>query len=204
MGIKAPEVKPSFQVEAGTYIARCYSMVHIGTNSFEWQGVTKKTNKVRITFELPTELHVFKEGEEAKPCVISKEYSLSLHEKSKLRPILEAWRGKKFTEEEIKDFDLTKLVGVPAFISVIHNEKGYAEIASISKIPKGMECPPQVNPSVTLDYENFNPEIFDKLPEFLKLKIKSSEEYKKMMGETVEEIVEPSAEEEVDANSIPF
>ncbi len=185
MSIQIPKSEPKQQIEAGTYIARCYSMVHIGTNSFEWNGETKTSNKVRITFELPTELKVFKEGEEAKPLVISKEYTLSLHEKSKLRPELESWRGKKFTDEEASDFDMAKLIGVPAFINIIHNEKGYAEIATISKTPKGMECPPQVNPNMILDFnENWNEEVFAKLPEFIKKKIQSSVEYKALKGIT--------------------
>ena len=180
--IYIPKSKAVEQVEAGSYIARCYRMLHIGTTSYSWEGKDVTANKVQLTFELPTELKVFKEGEEAKPRVISAEYTLSMHKKSNLRPILEGWRGKVFTDEEVDNFDVATLVGVPAFISVLHNEKGYAEISSISKLPKGTECPPQVNPSVVLDYENFSELVFEKLPEFLQNKIRSSVEYKKLKG----------------------
>src|SRR3990167_7166252 len=169
--IPKPNVYP--QLEAGTYVARCYSMIHIGTTSFTWEGKTTQKNAVRIAFELPTETKVFKEGEGLKPWVISVEYALSLHKKSNLRPDLEGWRGKAFTDEEMENFEISKLVGVPAFLNIIHNEKGYAEIASISRIPKGMECPPQVNQSQILDYENFNEEIFNKLPDFIQKKMMS-------------------------------
>lgn len=182
MSIKIPKSVPAVQIEPGTYIARCYSMIHIGTVSYEWQGQTNSANKVRITFELPTEKKNFKEGEEAKPLVISGEWTLSLGKKAKLKPILESWRGKAFSEEEANDFDVTKLVGVPAFLSIIQNEKGYPEIAGISKLPKGTECPAQVNKSVILDYDNWSDEEFAKLPDFLKKKIESSVEYQKMRG----------------------
>ena len=182
------------QIPAGTYVARCYSMIQIGTTSYEWQGSQKQSNKIRITFELPTEKKVFKEGEEAKPYAISAEYGLSLHKKSKMRPILEGWRGKAFTDEEIDNFEVSKLVGVPAFLNIIHNEKGYAEIASISRIPKGMECPEQVNESQILDYETFNEELFNKLPEFLRKKIESSIEYRKMKVTYKEEELIPTDE----------
>ena len=48
-------------IAPGTYPARCYSMVHIGTVTEEYQGEKKEQNKVRITWELPTELKEFKE-----------------------------------------------------------------------------------------------------------------------------------------------
>jgi len=48
-------------VEAGTYAARCYSMVYMGTIDEKFQGQEKTQKKVRLTFELPTELKVFKE-----------------------------------------------------------------------------------------------------------------------------------------------
>ena len=200
MSIFIPRQETREQVPAGSYASRCYSMVHIGTVSYEFKGETITQNKVRITFELPTETRVFKDGEEAKPMVISQEYTLSLHEKSKLRPMLEGWRGKKFTEEEANDFEISTLVGVPAFISIIHNDKGYATINSISKMPKGMECPPQVNASVILDYENFSELVFEKLPEFLKAKIMTSVEYKKLKG--IKTGDEPVLDK--DGNEIPF
>ena len=182
MPINVPKAKVFPQVEAGSYIGRCYSVIHIGTTHFEYQGNQKQSNKVRLTFELPTELHEFKEGEGAKPYAVSVEYTLSLHEKSKLRPMLKGLRGKDLTEEEADSFDVASLVGQVAFLNIVHSEKGYAEIASISKVPKGMECPSQVNASVVLDYNNFNEAVFEKLPNFIKDKMRSSDEYKAMKG----------------------
>lgn len=201
MAIYAPKAKPAVQIEPGTYIARCYSMVHIGTVAFDYMGQKKVLNKVRITFEFPTELHEFKQGEGEKPFSLSQEYTLSLHEKSKLRPVLESWRGKKFTDEEIEKFDISKLVGVPAMVSVIQNEKGYSNISSITKLPKATECPPQVNESFILDYEeNWSEEKFNKLPEFLRNKISQSDEYQKMKGIATENIPTPDS----DPEAIPF
>lgn len=58
-------------LEPGTYLARCYSMIHIGTIQEEFQGEKKTMNKVRITWELPTELKEFKQGEGEKPYSVS-------------------------------------------------------------------------------------------------------------------------------------
>lgn len=200
MTITIPRSEPKEQLTPGTYIARCIGMIHIGTVEYDWQGQKAQSNKVRITFELPTETKVFKEGDEPKPFVISAEYSLSFGKKAKLRPILEAWRGKAFTEEEMDNFDVSKLVGVPAFISILENEKGYSEIATISKLPKGTECPPQINPSQVLDYENWNQDLFDKLPDFIKNKMITTPEYQAMKG--IGE--KPKYPTEPDPNSVPF
>ena len=178
-------------ITQGNYPARCYSMVHIGTVEELILGVLKKLNKVRITWELPTEKKVFKEEDGEQPYSISKEYTLSMHEKSTLRGHLKNWRGKDFTEEEAKHFDITKLLGVACMINVTHKtskdgQRTYAEIGSISTMPKGFECPPQINPIFVFNYSNFDINKFNTLPEYLRNKIVTSEEYKKLFSNDVD------------------
>lgn len=193
-------------VDAGTYVARCYSMVHVGTIDQEYMGEIKSQNKVRISWELPTEMKVFKPGEEAQPQLVSKEFTLSMHEKANLRKFLESWRGKGFNEEEAKKFDVSKLIGKPCMISIIHkvNKQGktYAEISSISTLPKGMECPPQIKPSFEFTFTPFDENKFNSLPDWLKDKIKTSKEYKNILnpehGETA------PAHDPVEDDDLPF
>lgn len=186
-------------IPAGNYVARCYSMIHIGTVTENVMGTEKQLNKVRLTFELPTETKVFKEENGEQPHVISKEFTLSMHEKATLRKMLESWRGKGFSEQEAKGFDITVLCGKPCMLNIIHKpskdgSKIYAEISSISSMPKGLQCPPQVNADFILSYDNFNTEAFEKLPDFIKDKIKSSIEYIKLMDPThTETVTEPQA-----------
>jgi len=170
-------------IASGSYPARCYSMVHLGTIEENILGTVKKLNKVRITWELPTELKVFKEENGEQPHVLSKEFTLSLHEKSTLRSFLKNWRGKDFTEEEAKSFDVEKLIGAPCMLNITHKKskdgtRTYAEIGSISTLPKGLPCPPQITDSYIWTYENFDLEKFNKLPDYLKAKMVNSEEYK--------------------------
>lgn len=183
--IEASSTSTDFKpVDAGTYVARCYSMVHIGTIETEYMGETKEQNKVRITWELPTELKVFKEEKGEQPQVVSKEFTLSMHEKSNLRKFLESWRGKGFTEEEAKKFDVTKLLGKSCMLSIIHKTskqgKIYAEISSISTLPKGMTCPDQINNSFEFTFTPYDVSKFESLPDWLKDKIKQSKEYRAM------------------------
>ena len=198
-------------IPAGNYVARCYQMIHIGSVMENYEGQPKLQNKVRIGWELPTELKVFKEENGEQPCVTSKEYTLSMNEKATLRKTLASWRGKDFSEEEAKSFDITKLLGVPCMLNIIHkpskdNSKTYAEIGSISPLPKGFECPPQINKTILLDYDNFSNEIFETLPDFIKDKIKTSLEYTAMLNGITQEVNQPAPIEDkfVDGADLPF
>lgn len=171
-------------IASGSYPARCYSIIHIGTIEETILGTTKKLNKVRITWEMPTEMKVFKEENGEQPQVLSKEFTLSLHEKATLRNFLKNWRGKDFTDEEAKAFDIEKLVGTPCMINITHKKskdgnKTYAEIGSISPMPKGMICDQQINPSFIFTYENFDLQKFNTtLPDYIKNKMINSDEFK--------------------------
>lgn len=174
---------PRELIPAGNYIARCYQMLEIGTITEVVMGKQKIQQKVRIGWELPLETKVFKEENGEQPLVISKEYTLSMNEKANLRLMLKSWRGKDFTEEEAKAFDITKLLGVPCMLNVIHKPsksdptKIYEEIAGITPVPKGITVPPQVNKTLLLQYDAFDRELFESLPDFIKTKIQSSLEY---------------------------
>lgn len=193
-------------VPAGTYVARCYSMIHIGTVEENIMGENKWLNKVRITWELPTETKVFKEESGEQPFVISKEFTLSMNEKANLRKFLEGWRGKGFSEDEAKAFDITALLGKACMISVIHktSKKGnlFAEISSCSALPKGLACPEQINKSLELNYtDNWSNVEYSKLPQFIKDKMSQSKEFKSMMNPEVIDM--PNTKDEI-ADDLPF
>ena len=188
-------------VEPGTYMGRCYQMIHIGHVLETIQGTEKKLNKVRLGFELPTELQT-----NGRPSVLSQEYTLSMSTKSNLRKMLESWRGKKFTDEEAKKFDITVLLGKPCSITVIVNDKGYENISAITTLMKGTTAPAQINSTQELNYDEFNEELFNDLPEFIKEKVKRSDEYTEMVNNKNFPIGKPSEETGVDENpdDLPF
>lgn len=175
--------KPRELIPAGNYIARCYQMIEIGTIEEVVMNVPKILTKVRIGWELPTELKVFNPDKGEQPLVISKEYTLSMHEKSNLRKDLKSWRGKDFSEEEAKAFDITKLVGAPCMLNIIHTPGKsdasvmYQQISGITPMPKGVVCPKAINPYFILSYDNFDDVLFNSLPDFIKDRMKISEEY---------------------------
>lgn len=200
---------PRELIPAGNYIARCYKMIHIGTVEEIILGEKKILNKVRIGWELPTELRVFNQEKGEQPIVIDKEYTLSMHEKASLRAALKSWRGKDFTEKEAECFDITKLLGVPCFINIIHKpskkdpSKIYEEIAGITPMPKGVTCPEQINPTFVLSYDEWDQSKFDTLPDFIKNKMIGSMEYSAMKAPAHTEIKNHS-ETPNDGDDLPF
>lgn len=180
--IASETTSSSIQAPEGTHVAICVYMLEVGHITEEFLGKTKRLHKVRIGWELSNELHEFVEGEGKKPFMVYKDYNISLHEKSTLRQDLVGWRSKEFTAEELKAFDLENILAKPCQVSIVHNEKGYAEVKSVMSIPKGMTIPPQVNAIHKLSYDSWDQEKFDGLPEFLQERMKKSEEYQAMVG----------------------
>ena len=201
---------PRELIPQGNYIARCYKMIEIGTVDEIILGEKKTMHKVRIGWELPTELRVFDKEKGEQPLVIDKEYTLSMHEKSALRKDLKSWRGKDFTEEQAKSFDIAKLLGAPCMLNIIHKTtrggKDYAMISNISSLPKGFNCPPQINDTFEWNFEDkFDAAELEKMPDFIKDKVKSSAEYKTLMNDPIDlPHNPPTVDDEGTDDDVPF
>lgn len=185
--IKAKPSQSNFApIPAGSYPARCYSVIHIGTIPVEWQGESRMVDKVRFGFEFPTETKVFNEEKGEQPYVLSTEFTLAFSSKAKLRSFLESWQGKKLTDMEAIDTDVEELVGKEGLATVIHSEgkngNTYANISSMSPLPKGLKCPPAVNQPFILNYsDKWSDEKFNGLPEFIQDRMTSSQEFASKM-----------------------
>ena len=78
---------------------------------------------------------------------VRKRYNLTLHEKAALRRDLELWRGRRFTAEELRGFDLERLVGVPCQVQVTHSEptedgSRFANVTAVLPAPGGVALRP--------------------------------------------------------------
>lgn len=189
----------------GTHLARCYSLVDLGTHEEEFQGETKNRRKIRISFELPNEQEVFKEERGKEPFTITKEFTLSLHEKAGLRKTLEAWRGRAFTEKELDKFDVANLLGAPAMITIGHEPKKdgsgtFAKVLSVAALPKGMTVPPAILTSIEYSVEMGDNQVFRDLPDWLREKISKCQEWNKPSGASTPAAAAPQPEED----DVPF
>ncbi len=148
----------------------------MGTQESTWQGATKYAHKVKIVFELSEKMS------DGRPFITMRDFTVSLHEKSGLRGFLKSWRGRDFTDEELAGgFDPKVLIGKGVLLNLVENGD-YVNIDSAMKLPKGMEAPVPVNPTVFFSLSDFSQEEFDKLSEKIKEKIMKSPEYQSLKG----------------------
>lgn len=123
---------------AGSHIGICVDVVDLGMVKSEYAGKSKTQHKVRIAWAID------EKRDDDKQFVVSKRYTLSLHEKASLRKDLESWRGRPFTDSELDGFDLENLLGAGAMLSVMQVAQGgsvYANVTAIMRPPKGMALP---------------------------------------------------------------
>lgn len=177
------------RVPAGAYIGRCYSLIDLGTQLSSGQYGEKMQHKLRIAWELFGEdeqgnpLTVEVDGHEM-PMTISKSYTVSLHEKSGLRKDLAAWRGKDFTDEEAKAFDVSKLIGAYCMVNVTTSESGgktYSNVAGLTPLPGALKNakPEPVHAHVVFDLDKPDMVVFNTFHEKLQEAIKRSPEWQR-------------------------
>ena len=75
------------------------------------------TQRCVLCFELDEKM------DDGKPYMVAKRYTMSLSKKANLRRDLASWRSRDFTEEELKGFNLSKLVGINCFLSLAETDK---------------------------------------------------------------------------------
>ena len=178
------------RVPAGVHIGRCYSLIDMGTQLTTGQYGEKMQHKIRLGWELFGEdddgapLTIDVDGYPM-PLTISKSYTVSLHEKANLRKELAAWRGKDFTEEEAKAFDVSKLVGAYCMVNVAISEtngKTYSNIAGLTPIPNALKNskPAPIHENVIFNLDDPDMNVFDKFHDKLKDAIRSAPEFSKI------------------------
>lgn len=150
-------------------------------------GEPKVQEKVYLRFEVPKERLTYKDKQgvdQNRPMTIGITVTASLSEKATLRKYLESWRGKQFTADELKGFDLFTVLGAPCMLTVAHNTKGdktYANVTAITKFQGiykvggqdiTIERPVAENPLVRYSEESAEDMAsYDTLQEWLQKKI---------------------------------
>lgn len=201
-------------VAPGMHLARCYRIVDLGTQTTDFQGQTKHLQKVMLQFEVHGEddngkALVTPKGE---PMSISKNFTLSLAEKATLRKDLQAWRGREFTADELRGFELKNVLGVWAMITaskaVGNNGKEYTNIVSINPVPVAIKkagMPQGFNKLATFSIDNPDMDLFETFGNGLREKITSSPEWRARNQTPVSKPSAPdSGFDDMDDDLIPF
>lgn len=185
----------------GTHLATCYMVADVGTQTTVFNGQEKQQKKIIIGWELPHETM-----SDGRPFAITQRYTASLNEKASLRKDLEAWRGCAFTEDQLKGFSLSAILGKNCFLNIIHQEnngKTYTNVKAVMAVPKGTPEVKPVNPIVFFDMDEFDNETFVRLPNWIQELIKKSQEYSPVAQE-VRAQTAADAYIGAEALSIPF
>lgn len=195
---------------AGMHQAVCYAAIDIGTQP--QFGNYPARRKVIFCWEVPDErITLERNGVPVSlPRAISAKYTLSLAAKGNLRPMLESWRGRPFTPEELAGFDLGNVVGANCFLNVVHAhgkgekaDRTYANVASVNPLAKGMPKVQPGNPVVVFSMDGQGPwEIPPEIPDWIVGLIKQSEEWQGASNPASH--VPPPAQEQPLEDDIPF
>lgn len=122
----------------GTYQAVCCDVLDLGIEETYQRDpqtgktLTRRTRKVRIVWQIDCWNAILQMRH-----YVSRKFTLSLNEKAALRPFLEQWRGRGFTNDELynsQGFDMETLIGSNCNLYVAHNkynERVYANVENI-------------------------------------------------------------------------
>lgn len=144
----ASEGKTYTPAPEGVHQACCVDVIDLGmlkSAFLDDKGNEKWQHKVNVVWQIN------ETRDDGKRYQLYKRYTVSLHEKAALRHDLESWRGRAFTDDELRGFDVEKLIGVNCLLNVVHRKsadgtKTYANVVSVMPMMKGM---PKLEP---LDY----------------------------------------------------
>lgn len=130
-------------VPTGLQQAVCVFVEDIGTHNGSYLGKPTQSHQIVICWELAEKMA---QGENiGKPFMQSKFYTLSLNEKANLRKDLESWRGKSFTEDELKGFDLEKLIGINCMVNIVEHTRQDGRVGQkIGSIAQKMKVLPDI------------------------------------------------------------
>ena len=144
------------------------------------------------------------------PMTVSKNFTVTLAEKSTLRKDLQTWRGKDFTADELKGFELKNVLGQWAMISVVETENNgntYTNIANINPVPltiKKNGLPEGKNDLKIFSIEDADMSLFDSFSEGLKDKIRKSPEWERLHGGPSTSSSAPNANFDDMESDLPF
>lgn len=162
------------KLENGVYTAISSMLIDIGPQKSTIDDMVRR--KFIMVWNIVGEF--IEVNNEQLPRVMSKEYTLSLNEKSNLRKDLQAWRGQAFTEEELQGFDILTVMNKPCQLQIINEEKNgktYNNISAIMAMPKGMTVEKLAETTVFITNNAETWGNWAKVPKWIKDKVKKAE-----------------------------
>ncbi len=168
----------------GTFVANCFKVIDIGTQDTGFKdaktGAPVLQRKIYLGWEINQKMT------DGRPFAVQLKMTLSLHEKSSLKPFLEAWRGEPFTKEDLAGFEMKRLLGKPCMLSLVESEdKKYINVKAALKLPEGVNKMERVNKPFyfsldPIEFTHVDNAGIDQLPRKMQEAVMASPEYKKL------------------------
>ena len=162
------DTRTAVNLAPGTYQGRLIGIAELGLQETTYKEEKKIQKQVSFLF------NVYKNNN-SKPVVLGKTYTMSMRENSNLRKAIMAIRGKDFTKEELKDWDLVQLLNKPCLITVgLYEKKGFKSlsITQVSMSMKDSQTPEATQEKIYFDMDNTDTwESFARMPKWLQIKI---------------------------------
>lgn len=212
----AEDTGPAFErCPPGMHLARCYRIIDLGTQKTEYMGQMKYLRKIMLAWEI----HGTRDDgvkllmADGRPFSIFKNYTFSWSEKANLRLDLQSWRGKPFSQEEMRRFDLKNVLGAWCMLNIIERpaktgNKIYSNVDGVTPVPaiyKQNGFPEAVNNNELFTLNEPNWVLFETFSDNLKAKISASPEFQKAKGGAPAQIAQPAqASPGFDDDDIPF
>jgi hypothetical protein len=187
-------------VPAGQYLAVCVGVYDLGEQYSE--KFKNYSPKIMISFDIPT-LTIEVDGKQ-EPRQLSREFTISGKNNSKLRAFISSWNGTQYSDEAFGEFDPLTQIGKPAMINVLLNETGeYANIDTIMPLFPGLPAPTSPTPLRVWDMDNWDDKAFEDLPAWVQEKIKKSSQYQKEHVPQTDVMVQPGTAAQPVGNVMP-
>ena len=168
MNVKGSEGAARTPIPDDIHDAVCVTVAGIGRQQTPYGD----KDQLIIVWELPD-----LSDDEGIPRTLSGFYSLSLGSQTKpsnLRKLLEGWRGKAFTPEEERGFELSRILGLSCrlIVSLYSRKDGTPgnRIDGAKRAGSGLDTKPY-HALVYYDAWDHNQESFEKLPEWIATRV---------------------------------
>lgn len=159
-------------IPLGVSKARCVSVIDLGTQENNWQGEISWKRQVLFEWEVPEHTN-----NNSEPLTISKFYNVSFFEKSNLSKDLTSWKGKPFSPQEKKQFNMGDMLGQTCQIQIMEKDNGKQQIVSIMPLKEPMTEQYHKSKLFSIeDYQNDRKEVFNQIREGIRNIILRSKE----------------------------
>ena len=177
----------------GTHAARCVGVIELGVQKNFFYNPKEDAPEKEYVKKLMIQFEINELIQDGRPFVVSWDGANTLGKGSNLLEMLNAWRGKNFTPEELKRFEYKNILDKPCVVAVVHgkpNAKGniWARVKTASAPMKGVTLPERQNDLVDFGIDEIGSEVFTKLPNFIKDTIWKSQEGIEYGNKNVQEV----------------